>query len=158
MANSLYDKVRPAFALAQINWATDNIKVAVLGPTYTGGTVATQNDEFYSSIAAHTLVGTTPIRSLTNKVTSMGVSPNIIYGALSANPVTFVALTANQTIGYLVIFKDPDVNNIDGPPALGNQGSAQLIALMDSGYGIGAGTNGQNIQITWDLTNGIMRL
>ena len=88
----------------------------------------------------------------------MGISPNIIYGALSGNPITFISLTANQTIGYLCVFKDPDPLNTDGAPATGNQGSARLIELIDSGYGIGAGTNGQNIQITWDTTTGIMRI
>ena len=156
--NALYDKVRPAFATAQIDWLNDNIKVAVLGPTYIGGSVSIQNDQFYSSIANHVLLGTQPIRTLVNKVVNMGVEPNIIYGALSGNPVTFVSLTANQTIGYLVFFKDPDPANVDGPPAIGNQASARLIEIIDSGYGIGAGTNGQNIQITWDVTNGIMRI
>ena len=156
--NSLYDKIRPAFAQAQIDWLNDNIKVAVLGPDYTGGTVATQNDQFFSDVAANVLIGTMAVRTLVNKSTSMGISPNIIYGALNANPVTFISLTANQTIGYFVIFKDPDPLNIDGPPSLANQGSSRLIELIDSGYGIGAGTNGQNIQITWSLDNGIMRI
>ena len=156
--NSLYDKIRPNFAEAQINWLTDNVKVALLGGTYLGGTASTASDQFFSDIASHVLLGTKPIKTLTGKVTSMGSSPNIIYGALSSNPVTFETLTANQTIGYLAVFIDPDPANIDGPPASGDQASSPLILLYDSGYGIGAGTNGQNVQITWDLVNGMFRL
>lgn len=157
MANSLYDKIRPAFAQAEINWLTDNIKLALVSPSYLGGTISTQQDQYYTSIAPYILTGTHTIRTLTSKVTSMGTSP-VIYGALSSGPVTFTAVTANQTIGYLAIFKDTDPTNIDGPPASGNQGTSNLIVLFDSGYGIGAGTNGQDIQITWDLVNGILRL
>lgn len=154
MSNNNYDNARVAFAEGQINWSSDNIKAAVISQLYTGGTTATTNDVHFDAIAPYVLTGGQPIVTLINKVTSVGS----LIGALSADPATFIALTANQSIGYIVIFKDPDPTNINGAPALGNQASSPLIALIDSGFGIGAGTNGYDMEITWDLVTGITRL
>ena len=154
MSNNNYDYARVAFATAQIDWLNHNIKAAVLSPLYTGGTIATTTEVHFDSIAPYVLTGGQPIVTLINKVTSVGS----LIGALSADPVTFTALTANQSIGYIVIFKDLDITNINGAPALGNQTSSPLIALIDSGYGIGAGTNGYDMELTWDTVNGITRL
>jgi hypothetical protein len=154
MSNSLYDSARIAFGTAGINWLGDNIKAAILTPAYPGGSVSISGDSEFTAIAPYILAGTTASVTLTTKVTSVGA----LTGAMSSAPVTFVALTAGQIIGYIALYKDPDPTNINGIPAIGNQASSPLIALFDSGYGIGAGTNGSNIEITWDPINGIFRL
>ena len=149
---TLYDNARVLFASGQINWTTDNIKAVVLSPAYTPNI---STDLHYSDISSYVLTGTHPIKTLTTPVTQVGTSPNIIVGALSADPVTFVALTSNQTIGFIVIFKDTGSTH-DSVPI--SPSTAPLICIFDSGYGIGAGTNGYDVQITWDTTNGILRL
>lgn len=158
MANSLYNNARVAFANAEINWTSDNIKAVLLSPSYAGGSVSIAGDSNFTSIAPYVLTGTIPSVTLTSKVTSVGTSPNIITGALSAAPVTFVSVTAGQIIGYIAIYKDINPANINGVPLSGDQSTSLLISLFDSGFGIGAGTNGANIQITWDQVNGILRL
>jgi hypothetical protein len=154
MSNSLYSKCRQKIIQAEIDWINDNIKSALVDGTYIGGFQALDNDEFYTSISGCILTAVAPIKTLTNKVTIV----NGVYGAVSADPTTFNNVDPAQTISYIVIFKDPDINNINGPPNSNDYGSSPLIALIDSGYGIGAGTNGGNIKITWNPTKGIFKI
>jgi len=154
MANSLYAKTRQKIMQAEIDWINDNIKAALVDGTYIGGSQALDSDEFYTSISNCILAALMPIKTLTNKATIV----NGVYGAVSADPVTFDSVNANQTISYIVIFKDPDINNVNGPPNSNDYGSSPLIALIDSGYGIGAGTNGGSIKITWNPTKGIFKI
>lgn len=154
MAINLYDHARVNFALGQINWVADNIKVAVLSPAYVAGLVATANDLDFSAIAPFILTGVEPIITLINKVTSVGSN----VGALSANPIDFVALDINQIMGFYVVFKDPDPTNVNGAPALANYATSPLLVLYDTGFGLGAGTNGFDIQVTWHPTEGMFKL
>ena len=147
MSNSLYQKGREKFLKGEIAWLDDNIKVALIKSTYTPDIT---NHEFFSSISSHILTGTTPIITLTGKTATNGTA--------DADITTFIAITQNQTISYVILFKDPDVANTNGEPAIGNVGTSPLICMFDSGYGIGAGTNNGDIQITWDINNGIFRL
>jgi len=159
--NSKYDSARIAFGTKQIDWLNDNIKCAALSPSYPGGTIALTTHSTFNDIASYVLTGSQPIITLTNKVTSVGS----LAGAFSSGQFNFVALSGNQTIGFLAIFKDYNLANINGAPLQGSYGSqilanqaCPLIALMDSGEGIGAGTNGFDIQVIWDTTKGIFRL
>ena len=158
MANALYSKGREKFLKGDISWDTDNIKVALLAGTYLGGSVAHDTDEWFSDIASHVLTGTAPIKSLASKTTSITNNGTTTYGIASAAAVTFSSITSNQTIAYVAVFKDTNGSNIDGEPAAQDQDSCPLIALFDSGYGIGAGTNGGDIRITWDPINGMFKL
>jgi hypothetical protein len=141
--NQNYAKAKSALLRAEIDWLNDNIKMAVLGTSYTGGSVAIDNDEFYTAIHAHVMAGGTAIKTLTGKAVTVGTSP-VKEGVADADDVTFVSITAGHTVGFFVFFKDPDGANIDGPPATGDRASARLIHLIDSGPGIGYGTNGGN--------------
>jgi len=152
MANSLYAAARQHFLQGDIDWINDNIKVALVSGSYIGGSQGIDNDSTYADLGGNFLSATQNTVTLTNKASVL----NSVLGVAVADPVTFTAVVANQTIAYLVIFKDPDVANIDGPPA--DPASAPLIALFDSGYGIGAGTNGGNILITWDVNNGLFHI
>jgi hypothetical protein len=154
MSNSLYSKCRQKIIQAEIDWIDDNIKAALVNGTYIGGSQALDIHEFYTSISDYILTAVAPIKTLTNKVTVV----NSVYGAVSADPTIFNSVNPAQTISYIVIFKDPDLNNVNGPPNSNDYGSSPLIALIDSGYGIGAGTNGGNIKITWNPTKGIFKI
>jgi hypothetical protein len=144
--NQNYAHANAAFLQAQINWLGHNIKVAVLSPSYPGGSSSIANHQYYSDIAAYVLTGSTPIKTLTNKTVSVGGA----YGVAGADPTTFGSLTSGQIMGFYAFFRDPDANNTDGAPASGNQGSAQLIHLIDSAFGIGSGTNGGDVIVAWN--------
>lgn len=142
----------------QLNWLTDNIKAALLSPSYVGGSVAlygtsgsppTLPNRYYTDIEAYILTGDAPIITLIDKFVSTPDSGTglTIWGAACAGIVTFQNLTANQTVGYYVLFKDPDTNNVNGAPATGNKGSSPLIFLGDEGDVIGQRTNGSNFQL-----------
>ena len=159
MANTIYDSARVAFSLAEINWVNDNIKVVLLNTTYTPYPTT---DSTYNDITNYTLLATANPISLTNKVTSTG---NLV-GALNADPATFAAPAALQTVGFVAFFKDYNPTNINGAPITNSTYTTQLaanlacplIAMYDSGYNIGTGTNGFDITLTWDSVNGILRL
>ena len=153
MSNQNYAYANAAFLKGEINWLSDNIKVALLNPSYTGGNIAISGDIYFTAIAPYILVGSTPIKTLTGKSVNVGSS----YGITNAAAVTFSSLSASQILGYLCIFKDPDINNTDGAPSSGNQGISQLIHLIDSGYMIGTGTDGGDIEVIWN-TSGIFNL
>jgi hypothetical protein len=157
MANAKYDKARSKFLSGEINWVTDNIKAALVLGTYVGGSTAIKNHEFFTDIASHIMVGNAPIISLTGKAVSSGSDPNIVYGAAVAAQTQFIAITAAQNIGYVAIFKDSG-SGVNGAPQGQDGETSPLLVLLDSGYGIGAGTNGSDIIITWNTTNGIFRL
>ena len=151
--NQNYASANAAFLEGQINWLSDNIKVALLNPSYTGGNIAIAGDVYFTAIAPYVLVGSTPIKTLTGKSVNVGSS----YGTTNAATVTFSSLSASQILGYLCIFKDPDITNANGAPSSANQGSSQLIHLIDSGYMIGTGTDGGDITVMWN-SSGIFNL
>lgn len=148
MSNQFFTKGRAAFMKGQINLLGDNIKTCLLSRNFTGGGVTLDTLEFYSELAGEVLTGGNAIRSLTNK----NVTPAAHY---FADNVVFSAMTAGQRIGYILIFQDTG-GTVDGPPAAA--GAARLIALIDSGYGLGAGTNGTDVTVEWDATDGIIKL
>jgi hypothetical protein len=146
MANQNYAHANAGFLKGEINWLTDNIKVTLLNPFYVGGDIAISNDIYFTSIASYVLTGASPVKTLTNKTVSVGSS----YGVTNAGITVFNTIVQGQILGYVCFFKDPDLANIDGIPSSGNQGSSKLIHLIDSGYNIGMGTNGGDIQINWN--------
>ncbi len=155
MANALYQKGREKFLKGEIAWLTDNIKAALVLPTYVPDTTT---HEYFSSISSYILTGTVTCKKLSGKGTSAVINSVTNYGIATAAPTTFSTVTSNQTIGFIVLFKDSDGVAGDGPPAVENEATSPLICIFDSGYGIGAGTNGGDIRVTWDAVNGIFKL
>ena len=150
MANSLYKIAKQHFLEGNIDFLNDNIKVALLKDTYPdAGIIAINTHTSYADISNYVLTGTKAVTSLTTKTSTDGIA--------SAAATDFLGISAGQVISYVVVFKDVDSG--DGPPQAinGNFANCPLIAFFDSGYGIGSGTNGGDIRITWDV-NGIFRI
>lgn len=150
MSNQFYDSIRAKFLEGQVNLVGMNVKIALLDSTYVGGNTAITTHTSYADIASHVIPGTTTVVSLTNKTSSKGG----VSGAYGADNVIFTAPNGGVTVGFFVIFVD-EGSTVDGAPS--NQNTATLIALIDSGYGIGSGTNGGNFEVTWD-PRGIFRI
>ncbi|MEC4833749.1 hypothetical protein R2362_03035 [Mycobacteroides chelonae] len=129
MVNSLFEKGRQAFLDGQINWTSDNIKVAAVDATYTPN-VATH--QYLSDITG--VVATSA--NLSGKSSTGGVA--------DAGDVTFASVTGS-TIVRLVIYKDT-----------GTAGTSRLIAVIDTATGLPVTPDGTNINTTWD--NGANRI
>jgi hypothetical protein len=138
----IYTKAKLRIVKAEINWLEDNIKVALINNFYN---LSINQDEFYGDISPWILLGNQPIKSLTNRDYSNSI--------LFADSLTFNSILPNQTISCLILFKDLDVTNIDGPP---NDVESPLLAVINRGYAIG--TNGGDIKINWNLTKGVLKL
>lgn len=151
MPNARYEKSKSKMLNGEISWINDNIKIALLNSSYPGGFTSLENHEFYSDIAPYVLTGTTNIISLVNK----SVIVNGKHGYANSDDIELESITAGQTIAYIVLFKDsgPEIN---GAPL--NGATSPLIVMIDSGYGIGSGTNGSNVLISWNADNGIFKI
>jgi hypothetical protein len=144
MPNSRYVKVNPKILNGEISWLNDNIKIVLLSPSYPGGFASLDTHEFFSDVSSYVLTGTKNIVSLTNK----SVNFNGHIGHTGSDDIVFESISLGQTIGFVVIFKDSNVLNIDGFPT--DPTTSPLILMIDSGYGVGSGTNGSDILISID--------
>ena len=95
MANAHYAKGKEKILSGAVNYPTDTIKVALVKNTYPQN-LAT--DEFFGPISAY-VVGTP--QTLVNK--------SVVAGAFDADDVTFLAVTAGDTLEGVVIYKDTGV-------------------------------------------------
>lgn len=131
MANALYAKGKEKILSAQINFATDTLKVAMVKNTYPQDL---STDEFFSSISAYVLG--TP-QTLTNKTVTGGV--------FDADDATFAAVLAGDTSEGVVIYKDTGV-----------AGTSPLLAYIDTITGFPLATNGGGVAVQWD--NGTFKI
>lgn len=126
MANTLYDKGRERFALAQINWGSDTIKAQLVD---TGAyTLNAGSHEFLSDVAAGARIG--------SAVTLSGKSAT--GGACDAADATFTAISGT-TIEAIVLYKDTGVDS-----------TSPLIAYIDTATGLPITPNGGDIITAWD--------
>lgn len=135
MANTLYDAARKRFLEAQINWATDTIKVILVD---TGAyTPQTATHEFLSDISSSARIAG-PV-TLTSKST--------VGGAADGADVTFPGVTG-ASIEAIIIYSDT-----------GSEPTSPLIAYIDTATGLPITPNGGDIIVTWDNgTNKIFKL
>jgi hypothetical protein len=126
MANSLYDLGREAFLNAGIDWATDDIKVALLDAADYTPNLATH--DFLDDVPAGARVATSG--NLASKTTSAGVA--------DAADVTLSAVTGDES-EYILIYKDTGVES-----------TSTLIGLIDTATNLPITPNGGDIQIVWD--------
>jgi len=128
MANLLYDPAREKFLTGDINWLTDDIRVALVSTS--------EGDNPYTVNASHAFldsVHANAIRSQVGPLENKGADD----GKASADNITFPAVDGAEA-GALVIY----VHNAD--PA-----AAALIAYLDTGVGLPVLPNGGDIYITW---------
>lgn len=132
MANQLYDPGREAFLTGAINWATDNIKVAIVD---TGVYTFSAAHQFHSELSGITATSA----NLTAKTTTGGVA--------DAADVTFTGVTGVQSEA-LVIYKDTGVS-----------ATSPLIAFIDTATGLPVTPNSGDIIVQWsDGANKIFKL
>ena len=131
MANAHYVKGKEKILSGTVNYPTDTVKVALVKNTYPQN-LAT--DEFFGPISAY-VVGTP--QTLANK--------SVVAGAFDADDVTFLAVTAGDTLEGVVIYKDTGV-----------AGTSPLLHYIDTITGFPLATNGGDITVQWD--NGISKI
>lgn len=130
MANTLYDKGRESYLLAQINMSSDNIKLVLVGSGYTPNTAT---DQFLSSVSG--IIATSG--NLTTKTTTAGV--------FDADDVTFTAVASGSTVTQMVLYQDT-----------GSSATSRLIALFDTVTGLPIPTNGGDLVVSW--SNGASKI
>lgn len=122
MANKFYPKGAEKVLSGAVNFAADDISVALVSSTYT----YSNTHEFLSSVGS--LVGTP--QTLTNKTVAGGV--------FDADNLAFGALAPGSTIKALAIFKDT-----------GNPSTSPLLCYLDEVTGFPFNTNGGEVSIPW---------
>jgi len=132
VANALYDLGREGFLNAQISWASDNIKVALLDAADYTPNLGTH--DFLDDVPGGAIVATSA--NLGGKTTAAGVA--------DANDVTLTAVTGDQS-EYILIYKDTGV-----------AATSRLIGLIDTATNLPVTPNGGDITIVWD--NGANRI
>lgn len=123
MANKFYPKGKEKMLLAQVNWAADTIKAALVSTAYT----YSDTHEFFSSVST-SVVGTPA--TLGTKTTTDGV--------FDAADVLYAALPAGSTLKALVIYKDTGVES-----------TSPLLAYLDAVTGFPMTTSGGDVAIPW---------
>lgn len=126
MANALYDKGRENFLNGQINWLSDNIKLALVdSASYTRDLA---NDDFWSDVPS----------GARTAVSANLASKTSVAGVADAADVTFTSVTGNVS-EYLILFKDT-----------GTESTSPLIACIDTATGLPVTPNGGDITVNWD--------
>lgn len=105
--SQLYPLARQLFATGALNWATANIKAAVLAAGY----VPDFTQQYLSGIPVGAVLGTTP--NLTGKTGAAGY--------LDGNTASFGVISSPALAGYILFYHDT------GSPA-----TSTLIAFFDS--------------------------
>jgi hypothetical protein len=123
MANALFDKGREGFLDGSINWATDNIKAALLSAGYTPNLATHQ---FVSDLGANIISRS---GNLAGKTVAAGIA--------DAGDIVFSAVTGAQ-VTQMAIYKDT-----------GNDATSRLIALIDTATGLPVTPNGGDINVAW---------
>ena len=131
MPNALYNPGKQAMLQAQVNFMTDNIRVALVNTSYTPDLTNHANLTSISSF----VVGSAQL--LANK--------SVTNGVFDADDVTYSALAAGSNLRAAVIYRDT-----------GTPGTSTLLAYIDQITGFPLATNGGDVTIQWD--NGPFRI
>ena len=133
MANDLYDKYREKALTGEVDWLTDDIKVALVDAA--DYTVNLATDEFLDDISGTAIVATSA--NLASKTATDGVA--------DAADVTFTAVSGDVSEA-LVVYKDS-----------GSAATSPLIAYIDTATGLAVTPNGGDITVIWP-SGGIFNL
>lgn len=128
MANAIYPLAKQSMLNAQLNFATDNLKVVLVDTalyTYSA------TDQFLSNIAVGARVATSG--NLANKTTTNGV--------FDADDITLSAVSG-ASVEALVIYQDT-----------GSAATSRLVAYFDTGVtGLPVTPSGGDIIIQWNAS------
>jgi hypothetical protein len=142
MASKLYGQFLSQSLNKEIDWDTDNIKVALLTNSYSPDQDA---HNYFDDVAANEVSGATGYTaggiSLTNKTNTYNGGSNVII--LDADDVTWSSSTI--TARYAVIYNSTPSTNA----------TRNLVGYVD--FGSDQSSSNGNFTITWDAT-GIVRI
>jgi hypothetical protein len=142
MASKLYGQFLSQALNKEIDWDSDNIKVALLSNSYSPNQ---DNDNYFDDVASFEVSGATGYtaggNSLTNKTNTYNGATNVVI--LDADDVTWTSSTI--TARYAVIYSATPSTNATRP----------LIGYVD--FGSDQSSSNGNFTITWDAT-GIVRI
>ena len=125
MANMIYTKAKEKILQGQIDFLTDDIRVAVVAATY-GQSMTT--DEFLSTVSPH-ILGTPMV--LTGRT--------VTGGAFDGDSLSFVGIPAGNTTEGVVIYTHT------GDPA-----TSPLLFYADQVQGFPMTTSGAAVEVRWD--------
>jgi hypothetical protein len=126
MANSLYDRGREKFAIAQLDWSTHTVKAQLVDTgTYT------------ANLAAHEFLSDLPVGARIGAAVTL-TGKSYAAGACDATDATFTAVSG-PTIEAIVIYRDT-----------GTEATSALIAYIDSATGLPITPNSGDIIVAWD--------
>lgn len=137
VTTTVYGLAQKHFANADINWGSDTIKVALLTSTYTP---AQDTHEFYSDLTNELSASgnySTGGASLTGTAKSYDASTN--NEKLTADNLTFSALTPSSAFRYAVVYK-----------STGTGTTSPLIAYIN--FGADQNPGGSDFAIAWAAT------
>ena len=126
MANALYGLAREKFLNGDIDWASHDIKVALVDAA--DYTVSIDADEFLDDVPGGAIVATSS--NLASKTSTLGVA--------DAADITFSAVSGDVSEA-LVIYRDTGV-----------AGTSPLIAYIDTATGLAVTPGGGDITVEWD--------
>lgn len=141
MASKLYGQFLQATLNKEIDWDSDNVKVALLSNAYTPDQDA---NNYWDDVVAYEVTGTgytTGGASLLNKTNTYNSATNTIV--LDADDQTWTSSTI--TARYAVVYDATPATNATKP----------LIGYVD--FGSDQSSSNGNFTITWDAT-GIVRI
>lgn len=128
MANALYDKGRNRFAIAQINWVTDDIRIMLVD--LQDYIVNLANHEFLSDVPFAARVAITPLTGKT-----------AVAGVVDANDPTWVEVVGDQSEAVIMYKHVVDANG------LVQEASSPLIAYLDTLTGLPVTPSGTDILV-----------
>lgn len=123
MAKNLYPKGAERILNAQISFASDTIKVALLSDGYTYSAA----HEFLANVSAN-VVGTAQILA----------TKTIAGGVFDAADVEFGALAAGSTVKAFILYRDTGV-----------AGTSPLLIYSDEATGFPFATSGGSVTVPW---------
>lgn len=135
MSNTMYDPARQAFATAQINWLTDEIRCVLV------------DTALYTFSALHSMLSDIPAGA--RVATSSAFTSKTVSGAsggwCDADDITFTALTG-ASIEALVIYKNTGVAS-----------TSPLLVYFDTITGLPFTPSGTDFVVRW-AASGLFRL
>lgn len=143
MGNSLYGKGREHFLGGDIDWANDNIKIALVDAA-----------DYTLNIDTHEYMNTdtVPAASVV-KISGNLSAKSITLGVADAADEVLAAVTGDEC-EYILIFKDGGGGGVTGSGT-----DDLLIACIDTATGLPVTPNGADITIQWDAgANKIFKL
>lgn len=133
MANALFTPGREGFLVAEIDWDTAAIKVALV--------------RGYTFSAAHKFVSEVTGAGGTLVATSAALSSKTATGGTAdAADVTFTAVTAGAAITSIIVFQSSAVTG--GADVASS--AQRLICFIDTATGLPVTPNGGDITLAWD--------